>query len=338
MTDISKDSLREFLQEKTSSCKVLVIGDIMLDKYLYGEVTRISAEAPVPITRVNSSTEKLGGAANIAYNLAVLGCKVSIAGFVGADVHCNSLIKKLHDYDIDAAGLIKTTRPTTTKVRVISGNQQMFRLDFEETRKIEDNFAEKLQDYVAVRLNESLDCIIICDHDNGACTEKTVAKIIELGHNHGVPIIVDMSCNNWINYKHADCVVANMKRINKQLLQPIENEDILVEKAGHYLLRKFHIKGVVATRSELGLSLIGNDRTVHISTKAQELFDVLGATDAVTAVMAMALAGGLKSEAGAYLANLAASRVVTKLGTYAVTIEELKTLLDSDDSLGLRYN
>lgn len=324
---VDKDSLRDFLAGKTGGCKVLVVGDIMLDKYFYGEVTRISAEAPVPITRVSSSSEKLGGAANIAYNLATLGCETSVAGFVGADMHRDAIVERLHQCAIDAGGLIVTTRPTTTKVRVISGNQQMFRLDFEDTRRIEDSFAADLVCYIRRRLNESLDCVIICDHDNGACTEKTIGKIIEACHNHGVPVVVDMSCNNWVNYKHADCVVANLKRINHQLLQPVENEDALIEKAGHYLLRKFHLKSVVATRSARGLSLVSTADTTHIPTQAHELFDVLGATDAVTAVMAMSLAGGLRPEAGAFLANLAASRVVTRLGTYAVTREELMEML-----------
>ena len=273
--------LREFLAAKPGQCHVLVVGDIMLDKYYYGDVTRISGEAPVPITRVNSSSEKLGGSANIAYSLAVLGCKVSIAGFVGRDSHCESLVERFTHYGIDTDGLIYTERPTTTKVRIMSGNQQMFRVDFEKC------------------------------------------------HNHGVPVVVDMSAASWVNYRKADYVVANLKRINKQLLQPAENEDSAVEKACHYLMRKFHVKNVIATRSQKGLSLVRADETVHIPTKAQELFDVLGATDAVTAVFGMAIAGGLPPALGAYMANLAASRVVTRLGTYAVTREELDELLIS---------
>ena len=134
---MDKQRLRDFLAEKTGQCKILVVGDIMLDKYYYGEVTRISGEAPVPITRVESSSEKLGGGANIAYSFAVLGCKVSMAGFVGKDSHCESLVEKFNHYGIDAGGLIYTDRPTTTKVRIMSGNQQMFRLDFEAKQDIE---------------------------------------------------------------------------------------------------------------------------------------------------------------------------------------------------------
>lgn len=319
--------LCDFLEKKTASCKVLVVGDVMLDKYYYGEVTRISGEAPVPITRVCSSDEKLGGGANIAYNLAVLGCDTGVSGFVGDDAHCVSMVEKLADYGIDSAGLIRTDRPTTTKVRIMSGNQQMFRLDFEQVGAMADEDAASFQRYIAERLNESLDCVVISDHDNGACTEKTCTKIIELCHNHGVPVVVDMSGHNWVNYAHADYVVANMKRVNQALLQPIENQDAKVEKAAHYLMRKYKVRNVIITRSEKGLSLISENVIKHIPTKAQELFDVLGATDAIAAVFALALAGGLSPQEGAYLANLAASRVVAKVGTYAVTKEELKGLL-----------
>ncbi len=319
--------LRDFLANKSEQCNVLVVGDIMLDKYYYGEVTRISGEAPVPITRVQSSSEKLGGSANIAYSLAVLGCKVSIAGFVGKDSHCESLVEKFQHYGIDASGLIYTNRPTTTKVRIMSGNQQMFRLDFEAKQAIDLQDMARYEHYIGDKLSESLDCVIISDHANGACTDASCSWIIEKCHNHGVPVVVDMSTSSWVNYRNADYVVANLKRINQQLLQPIENEDAAVEKACHYLMRKFHIKNIIATRSQKGMALVQENETVHIPTKAQELFDVLGATDAVTAVFGMALAGGLPVSLGAYLANLAASRVVARLGTYAVTREELESLL-----------
>ncbi len=324
---MDRQRLKDFLTDRPEQCKVLVVGDIMLDKYYHGEVTRISGEAPVPITRVQSSSEKLGGGANIAYSLAVLGCKVSIAGFVGKDSHCESLVEKFNHYGIDASGLIYTKRPTTTKVRIMSGNRQIFRLDFEADTAIELQDMARFEQYIGGKLSESLDCVIISDHGNGACTDASCSWIIEKCHNHGVPVVVDMSSAAWVNYRNADYVVANLKRINKQLLQPIDNEEAPVEKACHYLMRKFHIKNIIATRSQKGLVLVRENETVHIPTVEQELFDVLGATDAITAVFGLALAGGLPPALGAYLANLAASRVVARLGTYAVTREELEGML-----------
>lgn len=319
--------LCQFLENKPLSCKILVVGDLMLDKYYYGEVTRISAEAPVPIARIHSSSEKLGGGANIAYSLSVLGCQTGISGFVGKDQHCASMVEKFQHYGIDYSGLIQMDRPTTTKVRVMSGNQQMFRMDFEETSAVSEGDSAAFQEYIGQKLNESLDCVILSDHDNGACTEKSCAKIVALCHNHGVPVVVDMSGHNWVNYAQADYMVASLKRINQVLLQPAENEDAAIEKAAHYLMRKYRVRNVIVTRSEKGLSLIGENTAAHIQTKAQELFDVLGATDSVTAVFALALAGGLSPKQGAYLANLAAGRVVAKVGTYAVTRQELQGLL-----------
>ena len=129
---MDKEQLYSFVAETTQKCNILVVGDVMLDKYYYGEVTRISPEAPVPVTHVLSTKETLGGAANVAHNLALLGCQTSLAGFVGEDYHCQSLEERLTARGIDFRGLVHTNQPTTTKLRVIGGHQQMLRLDFEE--------------------------------------------------------------------------------------------------------------------------------------------------------------------------------------------------------------
>ena len=152
-------TLYDFVAERTHKCKIMVVGDVMLDKYYYGEVTRISPEAPVPITHVTGEKETLGGAANVAHNLAPLGCQTSVAGYVGDDYHCDSLIAKLTAKGIDYKGLVSTNRPTTTKLRIIGGHQQMLRLDFEEDDPIEAHYAARLQNYVEQKLSESLDAV-----------------------------------------------------------------------------------------------------------------------------------------------------------------------------------
>ncbi len=321
--------LYEFVANKTGKCKILVVGDVMLDKYYYGEVTRISPEAPVPITRVTQEKETLGGAANVAHNLALLGCQTTIAGFVGEDYHCQSLLDKFTARGIDYKGLIHTENPTTTKLRVIGGHQQMIRLDFEETAPVRDPYAARLLNYVEQKLNESIDCLVISDYGKGACTEPICKQIIQSCHTHGVPVIVDPKGSSWTKYAEADYITPNLKEINEILLDPIRNKDEAVEKAANYVMRKFKIKNVIATRSEAGLSLIRPEEAVHIPTRAQEVFDVSGAGDTVIAVFALALAGGLKPSDGAYLANLAASVVVAKLGTYAVSREELMAALEN---------
>jgi len=326
---MDREALYDFVAEKTKKCTVLVIGDVMLDKYYYGEVTRISPEAPVPINHVVSEKETLGGAANVAHNLALLGCETSVAGYIGDDYHAQSLVDKFVSRGINYDGLVTTDRPTTTKLRIIGDHQQMLRLDFEEADPIEAHYAARLQNYVEQKLNESLDAVIISDYGKGACTEASCQMIIKACHDHGVPVVVDPKGTNWLKYAHADYITPNMKEVNAVLLDKIKNEDHAVEKAARYVMRKFKAKNLIVTRSEKGLSLISEDEAVHIPTKAQDVFDVSGAGDTVIAVFAMALAGGLKPADGAYLANLAASVVVAKLGTYAVSQQELLDVLKS---------
>ena len=324
---MDKQELSAFVTERSAKCNILVVGDVMLDKYYYGEVNRISPEAPVPITHVTSQKETLGGAANVAHNLARLGCRTSIAGYVGEDYHCQSLEEKLTARGIDFRGLVHTDRPTTTKLRVIGGHQQMLRLDFEETTPPDVVYIARLQNYIAQKLSESLDAIVLSDYDKGTCTESFCQYLIKTAHAHGVPVLIDPKGSNWSKYAHADYLTPNLKEINEVLLEPIRNKDEAVERAAHYVMRKYKIKNVIATRSEAGLSLVQEGKTTHIPTRAQEVFDVSGAGDTVIAVFAAGLAGGLSSGASAFLANLAASVVVAKLGTYAVSRPELLTAL-----------
>ena len=324
---MDKQALYDFVAKSTRQCKILVVGDVMLDKYYYGEVTRISPEAPVPVTHVTDMKETLGGAANVAHNLALLGCATSIAGFVGDDFHCQSLLDKFTARGIEYKGLIHTNRPTTTKLRVIGGHQQMLRLDFEEADPVTGPFAERLRGYVEMKLGEHLDAVIISDYGKGACTEETCQQIIRLCHDYHVPVIVDPKGTNWEKYAQVDYITPNLKELNAILPEPIKNRDGAVETAARYAMQRFQLGHMLATRSENGLSLVTDTEVTHIPTKAQEVFDVSGAGDTVIAVFAMGLAGGLSPADSAYMANLAASVVVAKLGTYAVSKEELLAAL-----------
>ena len=328
---MDKQILREFVAERTGRCKILVVGDVMLDKYYYSEVRRISPEAPVPIAHVTAEKETLGGAANVAHNLALLGADVSIAGFVGNDYHCQSLMDKFISRGIDLRGLVATNEPTTTKIRIIGEHQQMMRLDFEDDSPMVGEYAAKLCKYVSGKLSESLDCVIISDYGKGACAEETCHRVIRDCHAHGVPVVVDPKGPLWGKYSTADYITPNVKEINEVLLEPIKNKDDSVERAARYVMRKFALKNIIVTRSSRGMTLVQKDAVTHIPTKAQEVFDVSGAGDTVIAVFGLALAGGLKPTAGAYLANLAAGVVVGKLGTYAVSREELLAALNKDE-------
>ena len=230
---MDKKELYSFVATRTSQCRILVAGDVMLDKYYYSEVTRISPEAPVPIAHVQSEMETLGGAANVAHNLTRLACQVSIAGFVGKDYHGKSLLEKLRARGIDGVGLIPTDRPTTTKLRVIGGHQQMLRLDFEESAAVTGKEAEHFLAGIYKKLDKGLDCLIISDYGKGACTEENCQKIIAACKAHHVPVIVDPKGTNWMKYAGADYITPNLKEITAVLPDPIRNEDAPVEQAAH---------------------------------------------------------------------------------------------------------
>ena len=319
--------LTQFVQEKIESRRVLVIGDVMLDKYYFSEVKRISPEAPVPIARVVKEKETLGGAANVAHNLALLGCTTYLSGAVGDDYHRVSLEEKLDSNCIVRDGLICTQGPTTTKLRIMGGHQQMLRLDFEETAPISTDSEQKLCAYVERILQSGIDSVIISDYAKGLCTLNLCQEIIKTCNQYDVPVIVDPKGNEWQKYRGADLITPNLKELNEIMPYKVENEDQEVKKAASMVKKKFGIKNVLVTRSEQGLSLIGTRKTMHIPTLAQEVFDVSGAGDTVISVLGAALAGKVPLVDAAYLANLAASIVVAKLGTYAVSKEELMQAL-----------
>ena len=325
-----RDGLKEFVGRRTEQCKVLVVGDVMLDQYYYGEVTRISPEAPVPITRVVETKETLGGAANVAHNLALLGCQTEVAACIGADHHGGRLRALFDKRGISIFGLVVTGAPTTTKLRVIGGHQQMMRLDFEETEPVTGEDAERIFMVAQASLEDGAGALVLSDYGKGIVTPELCDRLIEAAHKKGVPVVVDPKGSNWEKYRGADYITPNLKELNAVQKSLAKNEDADVERAARYAMKRFGICAMVATRSECGLSLVTESAAVHIPTKAQEVFDVSGAGDTVIAAFALALAGGLPPERGAYLANLAASVVVAKVGTYAVSRKELLLALERE--------
>ena len=320
------DELKNFVADGIGSCKVLVVGDVMLDKYYFGEVTRISPEAPVPIARVLKVKETLGGAANVVHNLALLGCQTSIIGQVGRDNHGEIFLGKLKALGVDYSGMIETSKPTTTKIRVISGHQQMIRLDFEDTGELDALATDELLKNFSASL-PNVDGVIISDYGKGVCTKKICREIIGACRAAKKFVVVDPKGDNWQKYFDATFITPNLKELNAVLPKRIPNVDAQIEEAAQKVIDEFNLRGLVVTRSAEGLSLIDGDKVSHIKARAQEVFDVSGAGDTVIAVFALALAGGIDSAAAAYLANVAAGVVVAKVGTYAVNREELLNAL-----------
>ena len=322
--------LQIFVEEELPKAAVLVIGDVMLDKYYFGEVKRISAEAPVPVTRVLREKETLGGAANVAHNLALLGCAVFLVGVTGEDENRNHLLRLLSAKNIVSEGLKIKRGPTTAKMRVIGGHQQMLRLDFEETLPIPLSVETEIKEYIKdVITRQKIGSIIISDYAKGVCTPALCQYIIQEAVALDIPVIVDPKGSDWQKYRNASYITPNLKELDEATQEKLENQDDSVKWAAQIIRRKYHIKNVVATRSERGLSLIGPRRVVHIPTHAQEVFDVSGAGDTVIAVLAAAIGNGLAPAEAAFLANLAAGVVVGKVGTYAISRQELIAALES---------
>ena len=320
------DELKNFIAEGIGKCKVLVVGDVMLDKYYFGEVTRISPEAPVPIARVLKVKETLGGAANVVHNLALLGCETSIIGQIGRDNQGEIFLGKLKNLGVNYSGVIETSKPTTTKIRVISSHQQMIRLDFEDVAELDGTATDKLLKNFSERLSE-VDAVIISDYGKGVCTKKICREIIGACRAQKKFVVIDPKGDNWQKYFDASFITPNLKELNAVLPKKIFNVDTQIEEAAQKVVDEFNLRGLIVTRSAEGLSLIEDKKIAHIKARAQEVFDVSGAGDTVIAVFTLALAGGLNSEAAAHLANVAAGVVVAKVGTYAVNREELLNAL-----------
>ncbi len=318
------NQLLQFIEQDVTGCSVLVVGDVMLDRYYYGEVKRISPEAPVPVTRVRSQKETMGGAANVAHNLARLGCRTFLAGVVGQDDNRNILSGLLDDRGIVQDGLIVKEGPTTTKLRVIGGHQQMIRLDFEEAAPVNQAQEDQLKEYIGQALTaENIGSVIISDYAKGVCTPALCRYSIDQCNEKGIPIVIDPKGTDWQKYKGVPYITPNLKELQEAANTGIPNSDEDVKRIAQLIKRRYQIKNIVVTRSEKGLSLVGAKRCVHIPTHAQEVFDVSGAGDTVIAVLAAALAAGLDAADAAYLANLAAGIVVGKVGTYAISRQEL---------------
>ncbi len=313
----------QFIRQDISRHAVLVVGDVMLDRYYFGEVKRISAEAPVPVTRVRREKETLGGAANVAHNLALLGCKTFIAGVTGDDENRIRLCNLLDAKGISHEGLLTRSGPTTTKVRIVGGHQQMLRLDFEEAAPLKPDIEDKLIQYIRQIITANIGSVIISDYAKGVCTPNVCQFIIEQCACRNIPVIVDPKGNDWSKYRGVPYITPNLKELKDAVHIGIANTDEDVRRAAQYIKRKYRIQNVVITRSEKGLSLVGARRCIHISTQAREVFDVSGAGDTVIAVFGAALAVGMESIDAAQLANLAAGVVVGKVGTYAISRAEL---------------
>ncbi|MCP4747103.1 MAG: bifunctional D-glycero-beta-D-manno-heptose-7-phosphate kinase/D-glycero-beta-D-manno-heptose 1-phosphate adenylyltransferase HldE [Desulfobacteraceae bacterium] len=305
--------------------KVLVAGDIMIDRYLWGQVSRISPEAPVPVVKLDRTEETIGGAGNVGANLAGLGCDVTVTGLCGNDPAGESLEKQLSNKSIRHHLIRERSRPTITKTRIMAHTQQVLRLDEEITVPVADQSLDELLSIVFEQMKLS-QAVVLSDYGKGVFADKSFTqKIIRQARKLNLPVLVDPKGINWQRYKGATCITPNTAEFEAVATISIENDADAFETAAQRLRTQLNLKWVLVTRGAQGMSLIGKGASTNIEAQARDVFDVSGAGDTVIATLAAGLGAGYPIVDAARIANLAAGIVVAKVGTQPVTASELET-------------
>jgi D-glycero-beta-D-manno-heptose-7-phosphate kinase len=320
------DALRSYIK-KFRNGKVLVIGDLILDQYVWGQVSRISPEAPVPVVTVSRETLQLGGAANVSNNIRALGGRVDLCGVIGADEGGRQFLKVLESQGLGRDGILTDQdRPTTKKTRVVAHNQQLLRFDNERTEAISGVLEARITRYIAACIR-SASALVVSDYAKGVVTPRVMTDLTDLANRHGVPLIVDPKVAHIGRYKGVTVITPNHhEAIQAAGLQGDDEAAIL--EAGRHLHQRLGCQAVLITRGERGMSLIeGAGRVTHIPTVARQVFDVTGAGDTVVATLALALAAGATMRQASVLANHAAGVVVGMVGTSTVTAAQLDEAL-----------
>jgi rfaE bifunctional protein kinase chain/domain len=303
--------------------RILVLGDVMLDEYLWGNVSRISPEAPVPVVEVVKESLKLGGAANVALNVKSLGYEPILVGIIGNDRNGEQMITTLNDAAITPEGIFTDNcRQTTVKTRVIAHHQQVVRTDRENTEEISKEIIEEIMGFVQNRMSD-IGGVIISDYGKGVITCQLLAELIELCKQNNVFVAVDPKETHFMNYKEVSLITPNHHEAGFAYGKRIKDEKIL-EEVGWGLLDKLRVKSLLITRGEQGMSLFEADRTLtHFPTRAKKVYDVTGAGDTVISSFTCAYVAGANYKEAALISNHAAGIVVGEIGTSQVTKEEL---------------
>jgi len=308
--------------------RILVIGDVMLDRYLRGNVNRISPEAPVPIVEMESENYHFGGAANVALNLKSLGCEPLTLGLIGEDSTAKIFLEHMQSEQMDTSGFIQTSdRPTTVKTRIIGDNQHMVRVDREKIIYNNDNLYQRIIDRFEALIPQT-DAVILEDYNKGLLSKKFIHHILDYTTKHDLIVTVDPKFINFLEYQQATVFKPNIKETVQALALPLEEQN-QIEKAGLELVHKMQAKTVMLTRGAEGISLFEKDETItHIPAKTRKVADVSGAGDTVIATLTAALCGGATITEAAMIANHAAGIVCGEVGIVPVKPEDLKLDLE----------
>ena len=316
------DKIRAIHQSQKAPA-ILVIGDLMIDHYIWGDATRLSPEAPVPIVNVKNESTTLGGAANVAQNLVALGAKVTLGGIIGNDAFGKKLIEILDSESIATDAILKdNNRPTTVKTRVVAGSHQLVRVDREITdpilSELEDELVNKLDHYI----NEA-DIVLFSDYGKGLFSENLTQRLIRLSKEKQKKVIIDPKGLNYEKYKGAFIIKPNRKELaDAAKTEKIKTIDDL-QKAAKVIFRQTGVEYLIVTLSEEGMVILDELAYKLLPVKATAVFDVTGAGDTVLATMAYFIASGLSIEESCELANHAAAIVIRRVGSATTTIDEI---------------
>jgi D-beta-D-heptose 7-phosphate kinase / D-beta-D-heptose 1-phosphate adenosyltransferase len=309
-----------------SKGKVLVVGDLMLDRYHIGSVSRISPEAPIPVVKVVRNHAALGGAGNVANNLAHLLANVDLVGPLGND-ESGRLVHRMCRENRITLSPLPVVHPTITKTRVVGERQQIVRIDFEEEFRWTGDLAGRVRAAVKKRMSAAR-VIVISDYGKGFCSPELCGFIIGEARKSGKPVIVDPKGHDWNKYRGATVITPNVKELSEIAGAPIVNADGPVEVYGKKVRSTYKIQAILVTRSEKGMTLVAEKSVEHVPTVAREVFDVSGAGDTVVATLAAGLANGCSLRESVTLANKAAGIVVGKMGTAPIEIGELDAAIN----------
>jgi D-glycero-beta-D-manno-heptose-7-phosphate kinase len=329
MKSFSSARLNElFAHFKTK--RIAVVGDVMIDRYMWGSVTRISPEAPVPVVEIESETSRLGGAANVANNIKSLGGMPILVGVVGNNIYGNEFRDLLEQMECPTYGIITdVTRPTTIKTRVIAQDQHVVRVDSEDKRDISAEIQRKILAVLTEHI-DSIDAVIIEDYNKGVVVKELIRGVIDLANAKGKIVTIDPKFNNFFEYQNVTLFKPNKKEAEEAIGNKFRTEADVLE-AGRLLLEKLHAENVLLTRSEKGMSLFERSGDVtHIPTVARKIADVSGAGDTVIATLTMLLACGATVKEAASIANYAGGIVCGEVGIVPIDADVLKQKILSD--------
>lgn len=306
--------------QKIENRDVLIVGDVMIDRYLRGNVSRISPEAPVPVVLHKSTEDRLGGAANVALNVQALGSRPFLCSVIGADEDGAKFLEQLSKHQMPQLGMLSSqNRRTTVKTRILGNHQQMLRIDAEDTHELEAEEAERLiQKVVSILDQEPVKVVILQDYNKGVLTEQVIQRIIQEARKRGIFTAVDPKKTNFFAFQGVDLFKPNLKEVRESSPFPISTEPASLQKASDFLREKLDNRITMLTLSEKGLFLdAGNGGNLY-PTKQRNISDVSGAGDTVISIAAMALAAGLDLETVALLSNLAGGQVCEVSGVVPV--------------------